>query len=1072
MGFMKKAVAALGFGDGNKSKKHVSRNGGPDIGTGSLSSPQRDLELPADLHVAISSNALCSSQSIAPTPFSQRSSVDGRLTAALLSAPLRGMCGTLDSPGVSAACTPTGSFITGGGHGEAPPTNTGGLNSHPIQRTGSPLGRHLSCTMQLPSPVNTATATPLARHVANRALRKAGDSGPLTLPSISTTVTGGSKTPAQQQQPPQEPHQAGAAGPSPAPEPSLGLSHSQPPPPPNHVPQSMLLSHAISHHAPMQPPPAQLQLQTSTQSPPAESSLLSPSSPAPPTSPSPRPPMLMPVRSPREASPRMRRATTLDQQPAGSAEIAGSPFGTSVATAAAAAASITTAISAPSALGDLRRDRERFSRFQSLPLSPIPQTSNSQLPQESIPEDSAAAAAAAAPQQQPLPEYVKERQSPTQGNLPMFAARVMGEPQLQPNTPQAAQPSAAAAAAMPPSPPLQQQHGSAAGLKPTPPPLLTAPHPYGSLQHQGLQQLQQQLQHQQLQQQMHQQHQQLMGIAAQRRRLSDLTVLPPSAAPETPVRKLKVAATAAAAVAAEATSSSRVSDADGTATEGAAGSAVPESRLRALAKPEPLRMSIGASSQTGPNPTTWTIPNPSPNPSPGGSPGMAAGGPSPAAAPGRMSSLAPAAPPSARRSSSVCVPASSAAAAAAAHHDVTEALQQHQLQQQQQQQQHRQQVTTTSSRSPPGHQPAAAESSTPAPTAVAIVAMSPRVPTSSSITTPAIAAAAVPGLYQPGAFVARTVPQEGLLHLSAAAPARMRRPASAWGAADFKIVRKLYAGYASSVYKASCLLSGADVVLKAYNLASLSGFLRNQVLRELDIHSRLAHPGAVQLLAAFKEGEVLVLVQEYVRGGSLDRVRRKLGGRMTEFQAMHLVLLPLLGVLAYLHGKGIVHRDIKPENLLFTEDWQLKVCDYGVSICLHEERAVTRTGSREYMAPEVNICPLKRGPEDNKDNAALSYGCSVDVWSLGALVYELLVGFTPFPGGPPPRKEGATGSAAKSLAYPGGVSAGARAFVQACLELEPADRPTVPQLLMHPWVQNALDCPQEPDSKQQAPAAP
>jgi aurora kinase len=55
---------------------------------------------------------------------------------------------------------------------------------------------------------------------------------------------------------------------------------------------------------------------------------------------------------------------------------------------------------------------------------------------------------------------------------------------------------------------------------------------------------------------------------------------------------------------------------------------------------------------------------------------------------------------------------------------------------------------------------------------------------------------------------------------------------------------------------------------------------------------------------------MVVMVQEYAGGGSACRVRRKLGGRMTEFQTMHLVLLPLLGVLSYLHERGIVHRDI------------------------------------------------------------------------------------------------------------------------------------------------------------------
>jgi serine/threonine protein kinase len=62
----------------------------------------------------------------------------------------------------------------------------------------------------------------------------------------------------------------------------------------------------------------------------------------------------------------------------------------------------------------------------------------------------------------------------------------------------------------------------------------------------------------------------------------------------------------------------------------------------------------------------------------------------------------------------------------------------------------------------------------------------------------------------------------------------------------------------------------------------------------------------------------------------------------------------------YLHTRGIIHRDIKPENILFTSDMTLKLADFGLAIDLRRERAVTRAGTLDYMAPEVivyvNLC--------------------------------------------------------------------------------------------------------------------
>ncbi|KAG2449329.1 hypothetical protein HYH02_005484 [Chlamydomonas schloesseri] len=310
-------------------------------------------------------------------------------------------------------------------------------------------------------------------------------------------------------------------------------------------------------------------------------------------------------------------------------------------------------------------------------------------------------------------------------------------------------------------------------------------------------------------------------------------------------------------------------------------------------------------------------------------------------------------------------------------------------------------------------------------------------------------------------------PPSLLLCVNPALPKAMDR--AEWSLEDYTVVKRLYKGSSAAVYRATCNRSGIAVALKVYFLSRLPDAIKHMVVRELEIHSSAVHPNIIQLYAAFETDKHVVLVMEYASRGDLYGIQRATaehpyGRRQDEGRVVSVVLRPLLAALAFLHSRGICHRDIKPENVLFTANWQLKLADFGVSIDLGRERAVTRAGTACYMAPEVVRCPLKHRPEDNKNDPRLAYGTACDIWAVGVLAYELLVGFTPLSSAAhgaaaagaeasqPAKGSGAAGADGGGLMFPGTTSAAARAFVTWCLADQPEDRPTAFQLLHHEWL--------------------
>ena len=144
---------------------------------------------------------------------------------------------------------------------------------------------------------------------------------------------------------------------------------------------------------------------------------------------------------------------------------------------------------------------------------------------------------------------------------------------------------------------------------------------------------------------------------------------------------------------------------------------------------------------------------------------------------------------------------------------------------------------------------------------------------------------------------------------------------------------------------------------------------------------QLNHPFIVNMRGSFKDDRFIYLVMECVGGGELFTHLRK-AMRFSDEQAKFYAA-QIAAVFQYMHGKDIVHRDLKPENILITRDGYCKLTDFGFAKVIPPgERTFTLCGTPEYLAPEVLL---------NK-----GHGKPVDWWTLGILIYEMIVGQPPF----------------------------------------------------------------------------
>ncbi|CAH8569456.1 unnamed protein product [Dicrocoelium dendriticum] len=201
-------------------------------------------------------------------------------------------------------------------------------------------------------------------------------------------------------------------------------------------------------------------------------------------------------------------------------------------------------------------------------------------------------------------------------------------------------------------------------------------------------------------------------------------------------------------------------------------------------------------------------------------------------------------------------------------------------------------------------------------------------------------------------------------------------------AGKYRLIRTIGKGNFAKVKLAIHMATGVEVAIKIINKTKMDSTLLKRLKREIAIMKLTNHPNIVRLLEIIENEDVLCLVMEYASGGEIFDYLVS-NGRMREKEA-RAKFRQLLSAIQYCHSKRIVHRDLKAENILLDSNLNVKVADFGLANMFeYDQRLTTFCGSPPYAAPELFL-------------GIPYYGPGVDIWSLGVILFTLVLGHLPF----------------------------------------------------------------------------
>ena len=203
----------------------------------------------------------------------------------------------------------------------------------------------------------------------------------------------------------------------------------------------------------------------------------------------------------------------------------------------------------------------------------------------------------------------------------------------------------------------------------------------------------------------------------------------------------------------------------------------------------------------------------------------------------------------------------------------------------------------------------------------------------------------------------------------------------------FEINESIHRSGMSTVFKALDHQTGQTVAVKVplMNLEADPAFY-SRFEREEEIGKQLDHPGILKIIPVEQKSRPYI-VMEFVKGQTLDRLMQTVG--ILPISDTLKIASRLCDALQYMHERGVIHRDMKPSNVMLCDDGTLRIMDFGIAKT-EAMRRITfggfspTMGTPDYMAPEQ--IKGKRGDQ------------RTDIYSLGAILYEMLTGQVPFQG--------------------------------------------------------------------------